>query len=90
MNDEKTYPPLEHLHAYSQGEISSGAAIRGIGVDGFRQLLELMIELEIPLPRDRGQEDIVKKEIEDATPIFKKQFELIKKRAAESQMEVDG
>ena len=76
---KKYITPLEHLHACSQGEISSGKAIKGIGADGFRQLLDLMIELEIPLPRDRGQEDIVKKEIKDVAPIFKKLPEEAKK-----------
>ena len=75
--NHKTIRPLvstaDYLDAYSRGQISSGEAIRGMGAEGgFRELLDLMSELEYPLPRGQGKEDIIDKEIENAFPILRK------------------
>ena len=77
----------DYLNAYSRGQISSGDVIRGLDMEGgFRELLELMSELELPLPRGQGEEDIVRKEVENAVPILKKQLELVEMKSAETEL----
>ena len=45
-----------------------------------------MCEIGLPLLRGRGAEDIVQKEIEDVTPILKRQLELAEMETAESEI----
>lgn len=61
----------DHLKAYSRGEVSSSHAIAGIGASGFAELLQLMSECELPLPRGQGIEDIIEKEVQEGIPILR-------------------
>ena len=77
----------DHLKAYSRGEISSGYVIKNLEMEGgFRQLLNLMCELKLPLPRGQGEEKIVRKEIDNVAPIIKKQLELAEMQSAEPEI----
>ena len=69
---------------YARGEISSGAAVKGIGAYGFRELFELMSINGIPLPRGDGHENIIEKEINDVFPILKNQLDYLEARNAQT------
>ena len=66
----KLITTAEFLEAYSQGDIGSREAMQGIGVDGFRELLDAMADNGHPLPRGRGQEALVEVEVAKALPLL--------------------
>ena len=76
----KLITTADHLKAYSRGEISSRDAINGIGASGYRELLEVMCECGVPLPRGNGQEKEVEAEVEDVVPLLKRQLDLVAER----------
>ncbi len=59
-----------YLEAYSTGQIGSRQTMRGIGVDGFRGLLDAMLEHGDPLPRGRGREEETAREVRQALPLI--------------------
>jgi len=67
----KLYTTAQYLWSYSRGDIGPEVAIKGIGVRGFGDLLDTMIAHGIPLPRGRGREDQVEREIRDARPLVR-------------------
>ena len=85
----------DYLVAYSRGEISSGEAIRGIDafekyeVFEFRELLDLTLKVGLSLPRNRGREDISRKEVEAALPILRKQLELARQTKEKNNDQTD-
>ena len=60
----------EFLQAYSDGLIDSREAMDGIGVDSFRDLLNAMVDCGFRLPRGRGREEQVEREVADALPML--------------------
>ena len=60
----------EFLQAYSDGLIDSRKAMDGIGVDSFRDLLNAMVDCGFRLPRGRGREEQVEREVADALPML--------------------
>ncbi len=60
----------EFLQAYSEGRIDSREAIHGIGVDSFRDLLDAMVNCGFRLPRGRGREEQVEREVTEALPML--------------------
>ena len=76
---KKLITTADHLKAYSRGEISSRDAINGIGASGYRELLHVMCDCGIPLPRGNGQERDVAAEVEDVVPLLKRQLDLVAK-----------
>ena len=53
----------EFLRAYSEGRIGSHEAIHGTGAAGFSDLLDVMAECGFSLPRGKGREDEVEREV---------------------------
>ena len=60
----------EFLRAYSEGRIDSREAMDGIGVDSFRDLLTAMVDCGFRLPRGRGREEQVEREVAEALPML--------------------
>ena len=60
----------EFLRAYSEGRIGSHEAIRGTGATGFSDLLDVMTECGFSLPRGKGREDEVEREVAEALPML--------------------
>lgn len=67
---KKLITAAEFLQAYSEGRIGSREAMRGIGVDSFRDLLNAMADCGWGLPRGRGREDEVEREVAEALPML--------------------
>lgn len=67
---KKLITAAEFLQAYSEGRIGSREAMRGIGVDSFRDLLNAMADCGWRLPRGRGREDEVEREVTEALPML--------------------
>ncbi|CAN0575487.1 hypothetical protein [Pseudosulfitobacter pseudonitzschiae] len=62
------------LHAYSRAEISSSDAIKGIGASGYRELTQLMADLDIPLPRGAKDKAETQREVDDVLPILRERL----------------
>ncbi len=60
----------EFLQAYSEGRIDSREAMDGIGVASFRDLLNAMVDCGFRLPRGRGREEQVEREVAEALPML--------------------
>ena len=60
----------EFLQAYSEGRIGSREAIHGAGLDGFGGLLDAMAAGGYRLPRGRGREEQVEREVNEALPML--------------------
>ncbi|MFG6084216.1 hypothetical protein ACEUZ9_000465 [Paracoccus litorisediminis] len=58
----------DFLSAYSRGEIGSGEAMRGVGVDDWRSFLNAVVTNGYHLPRDQGE--ITRRQIADVKPIL--------------------
>jgi len=67
---KKLITAADFLQAYSEGRIGSRDAMRGIGVDSFRDLLNAMADCGWRLPRGRGREDEVEREVAEALPML--------------------
>ncbi len=60
----------EFLQAYSNDLIDSREAMDGVGVDSFRDLLNAMVGCGFRLPRGRGREEQVEREVAEALPML--------------------
>lgn len=65
----------QFLEAYSAGSIGSHEAMQGIGVDSFRDLLNAMADGGHSLPRGRGREKQIAREIAEALPLLTEALE---------------
>ncbi|MXX87877.1 MAG: hypothetical protein F4213_09505 [Boseongicola sp. SB0677_bin_26] len=59
------------LEAYSRGAIPPEEAIRRLGVTGFGDLMLVMADCEVPLPRGAGEEAETERELREALPILR-------------------
>ena len=64
----------DFLVAYSEGKIGPEKAMEGIGVYTFRELLNAMADNGHPLPRGRGRETEVEREVAEVLPILLEAF----------------
>ena len=67
---KKLITAAEFLQAYSEGRISSREAMEGIGVDSLRELLDALLDSGFGLPRGRGREGQVEREVALALPML--------------------
>ena len=60
----------DFLKAYSEGKIGPEKAMEGIGIFTFRELLNAMADNGHPLPRGRGREAEVEREVAEVIPVL--------------------
>lgn len=59
------------LEAYSKGVIPPEEAIRRLGVTGFGDLMLVMADCKVPLPRGAGEEAETERELREALPFLR-------------------
>ncbi|MCY4591103.1 MAG: hypothetical protein OXE86_11225 [Alphaproteobacteria bacterium] len=68
--EKRLVTAAEFLQAYSEGRIDSRETMHGIGVDSFSDLLDAMAGCGFRLPRGRGREEQVEREVAAALPML--------------------
>ena len=71
----------QFLQAYSEGSIGPEEAIRGIGGLGYSHLFDSMARHDFPLPRGRGREKEIAKEVREGLPVLRAALFAEKKHA---------
>ena len=59
------------LKAYSTGVIPPGDVIHRLGLTGFSDLMLVMGDHDLPLPRGAGEEDETAREVAEALPLLR-------------------
>ena len=59
------------LEAYSRGVIPPEEAIRRLGVTGFGELMLVMADCKVPLPRGAREEAETERELREALPLLR-------------------
>ncbi|MCY4261264.1 MAG: hypothetical protein OXC91_13505 [Rhodobacteraceae bacterium] len=65
------YTPARALEAYSRGTIGCAEAIQAIGGRGFADLLDALARHDWPLPRGRGQEAEIARQVATCLPLVR-------------------